>query len=192
MRRDGSRGSPAALSLAAEMLLFAVEPLEKGLVPHNRLRFRRALAAAHGSGYPGAGWRARRAARRELRRAGLISAGRLELADRPRARARFREFCRCLEDPEAADARAWELLLLLAWSGVLAARLGKEERRMAERRLRALFRTAGADRWGIAGAEHPLPTWLPRLGGIEEVASEIDLFDSPELLEFGTDHSGLR
>jgi hypothetical protein len=82
--------------------------------------------------------------------------------------------------------------VLLAWSGPLAHRLSKEERRMAERRLRGLFKTVEGDRWGFPGGEHPLPTWVARLGGIEELAAEIDLFDSPEIADFGHDHSSFR
>ena len=191
-------GPPAVtsgeVSLSAELLLLAVDPGDGGLLPHSRRRLRKALAATRESGHalPGAGRRAHRAAMDELARAELLEPGELRLADRPRASARFRTVCRCLEDPYEADPRAWELLVLLAWSGVLAPRLSKDDRRVAERRLRSLLRSADDERWEFSGAERPLPAWVPRLGGIERLSSQIDLFDSPHITDFGTDHSGYR
>lgn len=188
-------GQPAAtpgdVSLSAELLLLAVDPGKGGLLPHSRQRFRRALAASREAGYrlPGAAWRARRAAIDELTRAELIGPQGLQLADRPRVTARFHAVCECIEQPSAADPRAWEVLVLLAWSGVLAHRLSKDERRVANRRLRGVLKKSDDSRWGFPDGEHPVSTWVPRLGGIAELASEIDLFDSPGITDFGSDHS---
>lgn len=185
---------PAEVSLSAEVLLLAVDPGQGGLLPHSRQRFRRALAATRESGYrlPGAPWWARRAAIAELTRAELISPQGLHLADRPLVTARFRAVCERVEQPSAADPRAWEVLVLLAWSGVLAHRLSKDQRRVANRRLRGVLKRSDDSRWGFPDGEHPVSTWVPRLGGIAELASEIDLFDSPGITDFGSDHSGFR
>ena len=194
VRMGRSAVTPGEVSLSAEVLLFAVDPGQGGLLPHSRRRFRRALAATRESGYglPGAAWRARRTAMGELARAELLRPESLQLADRPRATARFRAVCECLEQPSAADSRAWELLVLLAWSGVLAQRLSKGERRVADRRLRGLFKTADDDLWGFPGGEYAMPAWVPRLGGIAALASQIDLFDSPGVTDFGSDSSGFK
>ena len=194
MTTTRSAGTPAEVSLPAELLLFAVDPGQGGLLPHSRRRFRRALAATRETGHrlPGAAGRTRRDAIDELAWAGLLRPESLQLADRPRATSRFRTVCGCFEQPDAADSRDWELLVLLAWSGVLGQRLSKDDRRVADRRLRALFKTAENDSWGFPGGEHATPEWLPRLGGIARLADEIDLFDSPGITEFGTDHSGFR
>jgi hypothetical protein len=174
------------------MLLLAIDPGDGGLLPRSGRRFRRALVATResGSGFPGAARRAQRAAAGELSAAGLLTPDDLQLADRSRAAARFRTVSRCLEQPGGATHRAWELLVLLAWSGVLAERLNKDERRMAERRLRALFKTVDGDGWGFPGNEHRMPAWVSRLGGIDTLASQIDLFDSPVTTETGSDQGG--
>jgi hypothetical protein len=130
--------------------LLAIDPSEGGLFPHNRRRFRKALAHAHRAdrdaartALPGAG-RARREAVRELERAGLVEpsrvVGRLRLADRA-ARSRFHQLVRCVREDQLTDPRDRVLLLLLAGSGVLAHRLSYEERRLAARQLRTLVRS---------------------------------------------------
>jgi hypothetical protein len=81
-------------------------------------------------------------ARGELERAGLADATglrrRLRLLDAPRAAERFQRLRRCIRDDEFPQQRDRELLLLLAWSGVLAHRLSREERKIALRRLRGI------------------------------------------------------
>jgi hypothetical protein len=139
---------------------------------------------------PGTGRLARRAAAAELGQAGLLETGGLKLADRGRASDRFRAVCACVDHPGEAASRDWEVLVLLAWSGVLARRLNKDERRMADRRMRQLFTRAEDGVWGFPGAEYDVPAWVSRLGGPVVLDEEIDLFDSPELVEFGHDHSG--
>ena len=134
------------LSLTAELLLLAIDPGRGGLFPRRRRRFRKALAAAHQAERGDArraakGARgARREAVRELERVGLVQPrrvfGRLRLADSTRAGKRFQQLVRCVQENELTDPRDRELLLLLAWSGVLAHRLSYEERRLAVRRLR--------------------------------------------------------
>jgi hypothetical protein len=81
-------------------------------------------------------------ARAELQDAGLVEATgvrrRLRLLDRPRAAERFHRLRRCIRDDEFPEPRDRELLVLLAWSGVLANRLSRDERRIALRRLRGI------------------------------------------------------
>jgi len=182
------------LSLTAELLLPAVDPGDGGLLPHSRRRLRRALAASRGTGHglPGAAWRARRAATDELARAGLVSKRGLRLTDPRRASARFGRVRTALYEPDAADARDLELPVLLAWCGVLGQRLTRDERRLAHRRVQDLLKSAEDGRWDVFGNEHPVPAWVGRLGGAAELLAEIDLFDSPELIDFGADRSGLR
>ena len=141
------------LSLTAELILLAIDPEKGGLFPRRRRRFRKALAATDIAGRGDARmgvWGARRARRRalgELERAGLVEErrlfGRLRLADRTRARERFSELVRCVREDEL-DPRDRELLLLLAWSGVLVRRLSRDERRLAVRRLRKWVPSAEA------------------------------------------------
>jgi len=78
-----------------------------------------------------------RHARRELHDAGLIAGG-LRLSDRGPVAERFRRIRHCLLEDDFADDRERELAVLLAWSGVLAARLSKQEQRVARRRLKEL------------------------------------------------------
>ena len=129
------------LSLGAELLLLSVDPAKGGLFPHRRRRLRRALRGAGGQ----SGRRARREALRELELAGLIEphrlGSRLRLADRAQAAQRFNRVRRCLRDDDFADPHDRALVVLLAWTGVLARRLSRDERRVALRRLRVLSRS---------------------------------------------------
>jgi hypothetical protein len=81
-------------------------------------------------------------ARAELEQAGLVATTgvrrRLRVLDAPRAAERFHRLRRCIRDDEFPQQRDRELLLLLAWSGVLARRLSREERKIALRRLRGI------------------------------------------------------
>ena len=139
------------LSLSAEFLLLAIDPAEGGLFPRHRRRFREALAHAYGADRgavrraPRGAGRVRRAAVRELERAGLVEPrrvfGHLRLADPPRVRRRFHQLVRCIREDELTDPRDRVLLLLLAGSGVLAHRLSYQERRLAARQLRTLVRS---------------------------------------------------
>lgn len=128
-------------SLAAELLLVAIDPNRGGLLPRRGRRFRRALAGAQGFARiaPLAGWRARRRAHGELARAGLLApdstASRPRLADREARTSVLRRVRRCVRDEAAGEPRDRELLLLMAWSGLLSEWLTRDERRLALRRL---------------------------------------------------------
>lgn len=117
---------------------------------------------------PGAAGRARRSAVRELERTGLVQIGRLELADRASGAEHFRRVRRCMKDDEAPEVRDWELLLLLAWSGVLIHRLGRHDRRIALRQLRLLVPSPEeGESWQPPGGEQQeMPAWITTLGGI--------------------------
>jgi hypothetical protein len=131
----------STLSLGAELLLVAIDPVRGGLLPRRRRRFRRALAAAQGFGRaaPLGAWRARRQAHRELERTGLLasdaSVRRPRLADREARTAVLRRVRRCVRDEAGGEPRDRELLLLMGWSGLLSAWLSRDERRLALRRL---------------------------------------------------------
>ncbi len=137
-------GGPPALSLPAEVLLLSIDPAEGGLLPHRRRRLRKALGlASRGSADagPGSGGTAIEeleaagiAARRGLRR-------RLEVIDRRAAGASWRRLTAAISAGEEPGVRDGELILLLAWTGVLSHRLSRYERRLAARHLRRL----GAD-----------------------------------------------
>lgn len=156
------------LSLTAELLLLAIDPARGGLLPRHRRRFRKALAAADladrggGRRWPWAASRARRGALGELERAEILQPrrpfGRPRLADRAVAARRFDRLCRGLRDEGLSGSRDRELLLLVAWSGVLAKRLSKADRRLAARRLRRL---------GTAPQQASL---VPQAGSIAAVA----------------------
>ena len=119
----------AELSLGAELLLLSIDPEDGGLLPRRKSRFRRAVGG-------------RRRAAAELKAAGLAEArlGRLRLADRTLAVRRFKRLHGLLRDGELSEPRDRELVLLLTWTGVLASRLSKEERRIAARRVAELAR----------------------------------------------------
>ena len=163
------------LSLGAELLLLAIDPARGGLLPRNRTRFRRALAGAYRSdrasrrGWSPAPGRARRRAVRELKRAGLVEQrwlGHLRLADRAEAAKHFNRLSSCLRDDELSEPRDRVLTLLLAWSGVLAQRLSRDERRIAARRLRPLIRAGqlGEVPGAPTSGQAPAPDWLDALG----------------------------
>jgi hypothetical protein len=134
-------GMGSQLSLGAELLLVATDPVRGGLLPRRRRRFRRALAGAQGFGRwtPLGAWRARRRAHRELEEAGLLapdaSVRRPALADREARTAVLGRVRRCVRDDDAGEPRDRELLLLMGWSGLLSAWLNRDERRLALRRL---------------------------------------------------------
>lgn len=170
--------SASDLSLSAELLLLAIDPTEGGLFPHDRRRFRKALAHAHRVdrgdatiAVRGAG-RARREAVGELERAGLVEPrrvfGRLRLVDQE-ARRRFHQLVRCLRDDDLTDPRDRVLLLLLAGSGVLAQRLSYQERRLAARRLRTLVRThqRASPVPPAHGAQPPITGGVSALGNVD-------------------------
>jgi hypothetical protein len=150
---------PPTLSLGAELLLVAIDPVHGGLLPRRRRRFRRALAAAQGFGRatPLGGWRGRRRAHRELESAGLLasdaSARRPRLADLEARTGVLRRIRRCVRDEAAGEARDRELLLLMGWSGLLSGWLSRDERRLALRRLQESGAplTEGVAALGIVG-----------------------------------------
>lgn len=129
------------LSLGAELLLVATDPNRGGLLPRRGRRFHRALAGAAGSSRfaPLAGWRARRRAHEELAAAGVVVPGSTartpRLADREPRTAVLRRVRRCIRDEDAGEPRDRELLLLMAWCGLLTEWLSRDERRLALRRL---------------------------------------------------------
>jgi hypothetical protein len=132
-----------ALSLGAELLLVATDPNHGGLLERRRRRFNRALAAAEGLTRfaPLAGWRALRRAHGELARAGLLAPGssarRPQLAEREPRTAVLGRVRRCVRDHAHASERDRELLLLMAWTGLLSRWLPRDERRLAIRRLQS-------------------------------------------------------
>lgn len=140
------------LSLTAELLLLAINPADGGLFPRDRGRFRKALRETYRSdrGERRSAWRARRHALLELELAGIVEpprglGRRLRLADRGRAADRFHRLQRCLDQDDFPEPRDRELAILLAWSGVLARRLSRGQRRIAVRRLRKLARSLERD-----------------------------------------------
>jgi hypothetical protein len=163
----------ARLSLAAELLIVAIDPRRGGLLRRRRRHFRRALAVA--SGYrrtPLAGWRARRGAHRELRAAGLLApdstARRPRLADRKARAEVLRRVRRCVLDSSAGELRDRELLPLMAWSGLLVPWLTRDERRLALRR--------------IQDAEAPVSDVVARLGGLFQF---YDLYEDAGFAGYG-------
>jgi hypothetical protein len=165
--------SEAELSLGAELLLLSVDPARGGLLGKRR-RMRKALRAT-GSG--------RRRALGELRAARLITRdrplGRIRLADRAEAGARFRHLREALADGTldadgADEGRERDLAMLLAWTGALGARLSAHERRVASRRIRALAQSARRAH-EVPSASHVLPPLILALG----LAATDDLFETP-------------
>jgi hypothetical protein len=188
------------LSLTAELFLLSMDPDRGGLLPLNRGRFHRALQATFDAEHasPRGDRHARRSALLELENAALIGPRRLpgprRLTDRKTAATHFRCVYRCLEDGGLAERRDWELLVLLTWCGVLAHRLSRDERRIAIRRLRQLLRLdTERGQWQPPGeAPQPIPAWIPELGGIAALASDIAHFEAPDIADFGIDHSGFK
>lgn len=162
------------LSLSAELLLFAIDPADGGLVPHDRGRFREALADSERSNGHKRRWGARRRALRELERAGLVEPrrqflGRVRLADRDRAAAYVHRLRKCLRDDEFATPRDRELAIILAWAGVLTHRLGsRDERRIAARRIRKVAHSLEVDGLWQAPLSGTLaePDWVNAVGRV--------------------------
>lgn len=180
----GSGSHGPALSLVAELLLFALDPDAGGLLPRRRRRFRTALVRAYRAERPGRGWPgiavvARRRAAQELAQAGLVQSRslasiRLCLADRPAAMRRFRRLCGALLDDDPPAARELSLVLLLAWSGILPKRMTRDERRIAARRLRRLAREpllTATLQAPLSGASQD-PEWIYGLGRVAYEAQE--------------------
>ena len=123
------------LSLGAELLLLSIDPASGGLLVRRRHRRRRRRAVRADAG-------SYRAAVGELRRAGLAAGGGpfrpLVLADRQTAASRLRALEAAIRDNELSNQRDTDLLVLLAWTGVLAKRLPAQLRRLTARRLRQL------------------------------------------------------
>jgi uncharacterized membrane protein YgcG len=129
------------ISLTGRLLLFSIDPGRGGMLDVHDRRFRRALVAAHRGGGRPLLWHARtarRAAQRELEAAGLLERGRLRLADRARTMQLFNGLWRRIERDELDDPGDRELVVLLAWTGVLRRRLVKDERQLALRRIRRI------------------------------------------------------
>ena len=168
----------ADLSLGAELLLLSVDPGDSGLLGKRR-RIRRALRAAGSS---------RRQALGELRAAGLVTrdgpVGRVRIADRAQAAARFGRLREALaegrlDDRSTEEGRERDLVMLLAWTGALGARLSAHERRVASRRIRALAQKAQQAQ-KVPAASHALPPLILALGR----AATDDLLELPLGREF--------
>jgi hypothetical protein len=154
------------LSLPAELVLLAIDPKRGGLLPRKRRRFRQALGVAEGGGR---GRGARRRALRELRRAGLAARRgvprRVRLLDPADAGRRFARLRTAINEGEAEDQRDWVLLVLLAYSGLLAGRLSKSERRAAARMLRRVLREGRTGAWDVPlSGEQPVNAAVMALG----------------------------
>jgi len=141
-----------SLSLAAEVLLLSIDPAGGGLLVkrRRRRRLRRAVNAAGATLSD---------ALDELREAGLVRGslgpfgGRLELVDRGPAGQRFRELKDAMHHHRLGHEHDKQLFVLLAWTGVLARRLNRSERRVAVLRLRKLGRSlADAPREGAVSS----------------------------------------
>jgi hypothetical protein len=126
--------------------------------------------------------------------AGLIErrARRLHLRDRIPAAARFHRLRRCFATNDFPAPRDRQLALLLAWSGVLGARLGRDERRIAARRLRELVQNELEGVWQVPlSGEAPRPAWLLAIGKVAYEAQQPLMADAlTDLIrgDFG-DHS---
>lgn len=131
------------LSLKAEVLLLAIDPGDGGLLTTGRKLGKAVALAAAAEGGGGSARAATRAAREELVDAGLIERHRplrpLRLKDRLEPARRFNAVQRSVTTGEFADARNEEVFVLLAGCGALAQRMGRDQRRLARRRLRSLI-----------------------------------------------------
>ena len=161
------RVKPApALSLTAELLLIAIDPANGRLVRRRRLRFRKALATAHGASGPGAAGRARRAAIRELRAVGYIARSpvpwRHPLVRGSGAATPFGKLRRRIVTDGFESPRDVELFVLLVWTGVLARRLDRSEGRSASQRLKRLLTPPAAK----DSAFEPIPPIAAALGSV--------------------------
>ena len=127
-----------ALSLSAEFLLLSIDPGDGGLIG-DRKRVLRAVRAAGGT--PDS-------ALAELKDEALVRGGlrrlgaRVQLVDRAPPARRFRAIEEAVREDTLTDERDQELFVLLSWSGVMARRLPKHERRTAAARLRHLAGTS--------------------------------------------------
>jgi hypothetical protein len=147
------------LSLGAELLLVGIDPNRGGLLPRRKRRFRKGLAAGEGlsTRLPLSGWRARRRAYAELERGGVLAPDstprRPRLGDRDARTAVLRRVRRCVQDKAADEPRDRELLLLMAWTGLLSDWLSRDERRLALRRLQdsPARATQGIGAFGLVG-----------------------------------------
>lgn len=109
-------------------------------------------------------------ARRELEHAGLVHPrppfSRIQLADRTEAGRLFRRLTDGLQSDVALGPRDQQVLVLLAWAGVLGHRLSRYERRLALRKIRALVLPASGG--GVVppahGAQAPLTEAFAALG----------------------------
>jgi hypothetical protein len=128
---------PGELSPAAELFVCAIDPKTGRLVKRRRRRFRKALASLSRS------WRPRRAAISELRAAGLIERsarpGRHPVVPGSGYHVPLARVRRGIETGTFERERDQALFALLAWTGVLAQRLSRSERRTAVKRLKALL-----------------------------------------------------
>jgi hypothetical protein len=161
----------ADLSLGAELLLLSVDPADGGLLPHKRRRMRKALRAAGTT---------RRRAEKELVEAKLVTGTgpfqRIALVDRSVPGGRFRRLREALAEDTLGDGRDRDLVFLLAWSGVLGARLSAHERRTAARRIRALAQSIDVPaRVNVPAASATLSPIILALG----IAGVNELIDTP-------------
>jgi hypothetical protein len=126
-----------ALSPAAELVVCAIDPKSGRLVERRRRRFRKALRSLSTSRRP------QRAVIAELRAAGMIARssvpGRHPVVPGSGYGRTFARIRRGIETGTFEEERDEALFALLAWTGVLAARLSRSERRTAVKRLKTLL-----------------------------------------------------
>jgi hypothetical protein len=130
------------LSAAAELFLIAIDPNTGRLVKRRRRRFRKALRASKpatpaGSLLPG------RAAVRELKAHGFVESsflpGHFPVVPGSGYGASLARLRRGMVSGSFGDVRDLRLFALLAWTGVLAQRLDRSDRKAAARRIRKLM-----------------------------------------------------
>jgi hypothetical protein len=162
------------LSPAAELFVTAIDPKSGRLVRRRRRRFRKALAAFSTARGPGRAAAARRTAIRELRARGMIERsvrpGHHPVVPGSGYGTPFARIRRGIETGEFDDERDQALFGLLAWTGVLAQRLSRSERRTAAKRLKALL-TAPAAQDSVF---EPIPPIAHALGQVA-YRQEIDI-----------------
>lgn len=143
VRVQGLSPAERDLSPAAELFVTAIDPATGRLVKRKRRRFRKALAASPTAAAPASAARARRAAIEELLSLGLIEKsrrpGRYPVVVGSTFSAPLSRVRRAIVRGNFDEPRDVRLFALLAWTGVLAQRLDRSERRSAARQIKKLL-----------------------------------------------------